>query len=495
MGSAPQSVSLPVLLLRPRTLGQDLAPPRQLYTTLIPASLSLVGIMSWTMGDEPGLVLASIEATVVALFTLWEWLFRRAPTRFSTLLGMALLLGYGAGTLNTWLTLPRGGLTLGEIMGLDDGVLARGLGAVLLTSACLYFLGEIFEKPVFGRDFRFTIDARTRALIYVGTVAMLGGYATHRLIVGGATSSEGHVSVIGVFLFWFYPPLTAVAVAATVTAKRNRDALLLGASSLILLAIFGVMGRRCTIYTSMEILLMLGFVGFKWREKIFRNILLVLALITLMAVGGLTFMLLRLASVSQPHKEMTTGQRFEAAGKLVKKGGAITQAEKTTQINFQSRTFVLAFLANILDASSHKTPGLGQDAFGLLQGAVPRVFYPDKYPFSEEGFVDQQYGFGYGDEANSVLTAGATDFSLAGMIFYPIILVFAVRLLFDFCLRFLRIVPLMFVTLALIYVMLQTEVILNGYFETIRDSFLFGVMLSLFMALPRISFGPTTRYH
>jgi hypothetical protein len=488
MGTVPQSVLHPALMPQSRALGDDLAPPRQLYFMFIPATLALTGILSWMIGNEPGMVLASVVASAVAVFTLWEWLFLHAPTRFSTLLGMTLLLGYGLGTLNTWATLPRAGLTLAEVAGLSEGILARGIAVVLISSATLYFLGEIFEKPVFGRDFQFRITPRTRMLIYIGTLAILAGYPTHSLSFQGVTSGGGHESIPGAFLAWLYTPLTAVAVIAFLTAARRLDKVLTGFSALILLAMFSVTGRRITIYTSMEVLLVMGLVGFRWREKIVRNVLVILTLAAIMVSTSLTFMLLRISgSMAKTRKQITIGRQFQIAGKLVQKGGAYTLAAKNTQANFQSRTFVLAFLANILDASTRMTPALGSDAVGYIQLAIPSILYPEKHLFfAEENLVDQQFGFSYGDQANSVLTTGATDFGLIGMLLYPLLVVVIFRIIFDFIAKRLATAPVMFVALVFIYTMLQTEISLTGYCDTLRDTILFSIALVIFMAFPTV---------
>jgi hypothetical protein len=488
MGTLPQSVAhqvFPSPALR-RPFGVDLAPPRQPYFTLIPAVLALTGIASWTMADEPGLLLSMVVATLISLFSLWDWLFNHAPTRFSTLLGMTLLVGYGAGALNTWITLPRGGLTLGEVVGLDDAVLTRGLAAVLISSACLYFLGEIFERPLFGREFRFHIDTRTRALIYAGTVAMILGYLTHQLEIGGPVAAGGHVSVPGLFLSWLYTPLTAIAVVNFLDARRRVDKVLGGLSALVLLVLLSLTGRRVIIYTAILLLLVMALVGFRWREKVFRNVLVILALAVVMVATSLTFMLLRIAA-AVPHQSHTVRNRIEVAGRLVQRGGAFELAGRATQTNFQTRTFVLSFLANILDSSSHKTPALGNDAAALAELAIPSVLDPDKkVDFTEETLVDQQFQLSYGDQPNSVLTAGATDFGLLGMILYPLLIVLAFRAFLAIAAKWFKTVPLMFATLCFINLMLQTEITMTGYFEALRDSLLFGTLVALFLALPAI---------
>ncbi|HET8636649.1 MAG TPA: hypothetical protein VFL96_07350, partial [Acidobacteriaceae bacterium] len=82
MGTAPQTVDLS--FGRPRIFGDDLAPPRQAFFAVIPAALAFFGMLSWVLGNDFGFVLACAVATAAGLYTLWGWLFRKAPTRFST---------------------------------------------------------------------------------------------------------------------------------------------------------------------------------------------------------------------------------------------------------------------------------------------------------------------------------------------------------------------------------------------------------------------------
>ncbi len=268
-----------------------------------------------------------------------------------------------------------------------------------------------------------------------------------------------------------------------------------GLSALILLLMFSVLGRRTAIYTSIVILFVLGLSGYQLRGRTFRKVLLALSLAAVIIACSLTFMLLRIASNGIRAKHVTIGKRIEVAGKLVQRGGAYALAGATTQKNAQSRTFVLAFLANVLDASSRKTPALGRDVAGFFQGAIPSILYPDKDRFfTEEGLVDEQFGFSYGDEANSVLTAGATDFGFIGMIIYPLAMIVLIRLFYNFTAACFATAPLMFVALSIIALMLATEGTLGSYFEVLRDSFFFGIMLALFMVLPKIKLRTQLRY-
>ncbi|MBV8672083.1 MAG: hypothetical protein JOZ33_01495, partial [Acidobacteriaceae bacterium] len=87
-----------------RTLGGSFALPRAVYVTHLPALLLITALITWIAGDEIAMVIASALGGGVGLYILWDWLFREAPTRFSTLSAMNFLIGYGLGALNTWLT-------------------------------------------------------------------------------------------------------------------------------------------------------------------------------------------------------------------------------------------------------------------------------------------------------------------------------------------------------------------------------------------------------
>ncbi len=68
--------------------------------------------MGWVMADELGMVVASAVATAVAFIPYLGVV--NSPGAHALFLadGHGISFGYGAGVLNTWVTLPRGCLTL-----------------------------------------------------------------------------------------------------------------------------------------------------------------------------------------------------------------------------------------------------------------------------------------------------------------------------------------------------------------------------------------------
>ena len=468
-------------------LGYDYAPPRALYVTHIPAILLLTGLFTWMVGTEPALVFAAMVGAAVAVYMLWDWLINEGPTRFSTLLAMTLLLGYGLGAVNTWLTLPRSGLSLTNFLGTDEGIIARAMAAVLIVSAPLCFLGELYERPLFGSEFRLPLDHRTYLFIFLGTASVVVGFFTKQIGYMGGQVSSGELTVAAALLTWMFPPLTGLTIAIFVATRGRFMKLLTGGCMLILCALLMVIGRRTLIYTSVLVLFTLRLTGYRLRGTFFRKLLLLAGLGFFLAVGVTVFMLLRLAGFAAHSSEnISLGQRIQIAMSWVEEGTALKRATEANQTNAQKRTFVLGFFADVLEASMKRTPALGKDLAGYTSMAIPRVLNPDKdLFFTEERLVDSQFGLTYGDAANSILTNGATDFSLLGVIFYPLILVWLFRFCVDLLSGFLPALPVSFIALGIIFNLLQTENSIDLYLITIRNVIIFAAILLIFSRLPQ----------
>ncbi len=151
----------------------------------------------------------------------------------------------------------------------------------------------------------------------------------------------------------------------------------------------------------------------------------------------------------------------------VEDGTALTRATEANQSNVQKRTFVLGFFADVLEGSSRHTPALGQDLAGYTSDAIPRLLNPDKdLSFGEEGLADGLFGLTYTDAANSIITNGAVDFGLLGVIAYPLLIVVLIRVSIEVFARFLPALPLSIIVLGTIFTLLQTESGTSAYFLT-----------------------------
>jgi hypothetical protein len=475
--------------VRPRLLGEDFAPRRALYLTHIPALLMLTGLIVWIAGDEIAMVFGAAVASVVALYMLWDWLLREGPTRVSTVMAMTFLLGYGGGAVNTWLTVPRGDLTLSSYLGVDAGVLARGMAAVLLSSAVLCFIGELYERPLLGREFRIPLDQSAYTLILLGTGTIVAGYLTHTLGYGGIENTFGEQQgVATALLSWLLPPLLALAAAVFLTGPRGFAKLLMGVCTLVLCVLTMTVRRRQVLYSAMEMLFALRLTGYRMKGTFVRKILLVAAMAFFVLVGISVLMLLRLAAANNRAGANTPlGDRLQVILTWVEEGTAFKRANEANANNVTQRTFVLHFFADVLEGSSQNTPFFGRDAAGFISLAVPRLINPGKdLNFSEEQLVDENFGLTYRDGPNSYLTNGAADFGLLGVLIYPLLLAWFMRLVVDFLTRFLTPLPAAIIVLGALFMLLQTETVITSYLDTIRNLIIFTVILYLFSRLPVI---------
>ena len=252
-----------------------------------------------------------------------------------------------------------------------------------------------------------------------------------------------------------------------------------------------VVGRRIVIYTAMEALLALGLTGYRLKGSFFKKTLILLMLAGFVAVGVTVFMLIRLAGFENPNDPSTLSlaHRAETAMSWVKDGSALSRATVANQSNAEKRTFVLGFFADVLEGSSRRTPGLGRDLAEYVGSVVPRAINPNKdLSFNEEAFADELFGLTYGDSANSILTNGAVDFGLLGVIAYPLLIVVIMRVSIEAFSRLLPPLPMAIIILGAIFTVLQTETATSAYFVSIRNEIIFAIVLFTYTRLPRFGF-------
>ena len=104
----------------------------------------------------------------------------------------------------------------------------------------------------------------------------------------------------------------------------------------------------------------------------------------------------------------------------------------------------------------------------------------------EETLDNELFGLTYRDAANSILTNGATDFGLLGVLMYPLLLVWLMRLSVEILSKFLTALPVSIIALGAIFTLLETENSLTIYLVTIRNQIIFSIILLIFSRLPII---------
>lgn len=472
---------------KPRRLGSLFIPLRRSYLLIMPSILFASALFCWTLGTDLSLIVGAMILGGISLYLLFDLLGRRAPLRVSTLLVITLGLAYGLGSANTWFTLPRSDEALGEFLGINTPSLAYGIASVLVTSALLLGLGELFEKPLFGEDFELKFNNRSLVLLTLGTAALAGSFLHGSTGFMGETAAQGpddygRISVLGSLSAWLSGPLLALSVCVSLNLKSRFGRIYSAVLAVAIFAMIFPLGRRVLIYA-----IVLAFIGLRLgRYKIPWSPLKKTIVLTLLAcflyIATIGFFYLRLAGYGQVR--LTLLQRVGAAIKLAEEK-SYSDIKEQFSSNVQQRTFILGFLSQVEAYAATMETGHGTDLAGQFQLALPSIFFPSKDVFfQEEGYANQLFGSNYLDEANSILTAGAVDFGIWGVLAYPIFIVIMVRIFFEVVSHSLPVFVSCFIILGSCSTLLEPENTLTPYFLILRNGLLFGFFVWFVMALP-----------
>jgi len=474
-----------------RRLGDDAEPIRRLYFLDFPLLLMTVGLLTWMIPTDTMLFLSALTAAAVGLYTLWEIAIRRKPIRFSHLICISNTVGYGLGVVNSWLSISRGNMGLAQFFNRDPEAVSHAMAAVLIASSLLYSLGEIYESPIFGKNFRLRLDNRAGLFVLVGTGLVITGYVTGELGYMGSTASAngGHVTILGGILAWLFPTLFGFTALCSVEWRKG----MMKRFFFVMLAIQFVLiiptGRRSLVYFLLLGIIASRFGSFKPKWSFSKRVIIAVVLASVIGVGATAFYYLRYAAWSR-HK-VSLADRISLALALYESGNT-AKANQSFKENLQKRTFVLGYVSDLLDASFRIEPAKGRNALHEFQLVIPSALWEDKSSFlySEESVANMTYHFAYIDEANSIYSGGAIDFGIWGMILYPIIVSALFRVVAEVARVNLPEVVATLVILILIYSSLTTEAGLWVRFLAIRDALLSSALLWIFFKVPAFSLAP-----
>lgn len=472
---------------RPRRLGSLFVPTRRVYVLVLPSVLLAGALACWAYESDFSMVVAASLITLVSAYILFDLLGRRGPLRVTHTLAATLGLAYGLGTVNTWLTLPRGDDTLGAFLQIDTVDLSHTMASCCVALALLLGIGELLEKAVFGEEFQIKFDNRMVLVVTVGALALLGSFARGSTGFMGASvqdegASAGHVGLLASLAQWLTGSLLAVAVCMSLNIKgvflRNYTRVL---SVLLFLLVFPL-GRRLMIYSVVLTLMGLRLGRYRVPYSPLKKIVLLGVLGGMVYAASIGFFYLRIAGYS-----MVKPTLVERIGGALELARTKSYAEIKEQIsaNVEKRTFVLGFLAQLEGYSATMPTAHGEDIASQLALAVPSALNGDKdLFFTEEQLANTLYGSDYQDEANSVLTAGAVDFGMWGIFLYPLIAALIIRLFFEAIGETIPIFASCFIIIASFATILEPETDVTAYFIMMRNGLLFGAGIWALMALP-----------
>ena len=469
-----------------RRLGSDFAPVRPLYLIYMPVLLLLGTIGCWAVPDDTSLVLGAMLAGAVGIVMMVQLIFYNAPIRVSHVLAMTLALGYGLGSANTWFTVPRDKETLGEFLHKDPALLGHTMGSILLVLAVLLIAGERYEMPVFGREFRIPFDERTTTFITFGFLADIVAFATGAIsYMGAGANVNGELGIFPSFAAWLINVLFAVSLSATLNSKKRGERIYLGTLTVLQFFLQIPLGRRILIYTIILALITMRLGGYRFNWSWTRKIVVGGSLGVLLYFSTVAFYYMRLAGFS--HHGVSLTQRIGLAVDLFRTK-SYDEVSSAFSANVQTRTFILGFVSELEYLSGQFTPGYGRDLMEGFKKAIPSVIYPGKDRFfEEEGLDNELFNTTYLDEANSVLSGGATDFGLLGMVAYPLLFTVLLRAFFEYIQNLQPVFVTTFIFLSALGTLLEPELSLTDYFIVLRNGLLFGTVAWIFIILPKFA--------
>ena len=365
---------------------------------------------------------SSAMATVVAMLMLWEFLFTGKVIRFSSICAMGLTIGYGPGTFNTWLTLPRAGLPLAASIGQTVPELADGVAAALLGCAVLFCVGELIEKPAWIAVEKLRITGGMKWLVLVNSAIIAVAFAAGKFHQGGLTTATSHsAGSLAEFLSFLLGATVVMTGVVFFGGLSGKDKYIFGLILVGLLGLLITQGRRDLVYPALTIIPMARYAGYQWNRLTVSRIVLITLGVGFLFVGVLAYQLLRLAgeTVSSTSISAETDQATHWA----KEGQAWKIATASSLQNVKRRTLLVVFLSDLLYHARTEKTANGRDLLLQFEWAIPSVIFPNKPATAEEEVAAVTYHEFYPDESNSLFTAGALDFGLWGILIYPIAVV------------------------------------------------------------------------
>jgi hypothetical protein len=470
---------------RPRRLGSLMSLPRLLYLLYLPLLMLTAGLACWVVETDFMLMVGAVTLGSVAAYLFFGLTIRLEPLRVSNLLVATLGLGYGLGAAIPWFTLDRSGVGLGEFLHKDPVALTHTMGSVLVSMAVLLAVGEYAEKPLFGDEFELRFPPQAVFFITFG-VAIIGvAYLRGSLNFQGVSVGEGgHLSIFASFASWLVSALFGITFWAVLNVKGKALQRYLILLLLVQFVLVIPLGRRVMIYTVLVSILAMRLGRYRLNWSWPKRIIVGLVLAGLLYVTSIAFFYMRIAGYSAGKVHLSLPARISLAITYFESKDFSTVQESFSK-NVKGRSFILGYLAELEDYSLHFTPGYGRDMQGQVLMAVPSAIYPSKdLTFGEEALDNELFGSTYFDEANSIFTAGATDFGLLGIIAYPLLLCWVFRSFFEVIGQSLPTFVATFIILAGINGLLQPETGITSYIIDMRNSLLFGAVVWFFIALP-----------
>lgn len=474
--STPQDVSLSVA---------ELSRPQAKYFLYYPLILAFSAIMLWVIPTDWMTAIVSGIGAVIGSLMMWEYLFTNQVIRLTRIAAMALAIGYGAGTFNSWVTATRGSYPLAMIIGQTVPELANGVAAAMMSCAIMLLIGEFVEKPVLTTAQPMVITPGIRRVLQINTAIIVLAFLAGQFHQGGLkVSGGGHAGILSVFLqFLLDPTAILIAIAFLVEESRTKKRIY-GVTLAFMAVVLLTQGRMNIVYPVLVTVGLARYAGYRWGNFSWKRVLLIATAIGFMFFGIVIYQVFRIAGTVNTQNTRALGVETQQVQRWASQGRAWQIASESTTRNLRRRTLVVNFLSDLLYRTKTTAPAHGRDFLLQTELAIPQALDHNKPTIVEEGLASTTFHVFYPDEPNSLLTLGAVDFGIWGVLFEPIV----IMLLYSLFLRTsiaLFSYEVAFYGLALFVLSsMVTEHMMVAYLISARDVLTFAAFLYVISKLP-----------
>lgn len=444
----------------------------------------------------PSLVLfvgVAFGGLVIALVTLYAAIDDRRALRISWVLTTSLLFAYDGGSVSTYLSAPSAQEFAIMVKDRPIELISSTLALVNIICGLLLIVGQI-ESPAVTAIAETTEEGWfSFALAFFGLTLIVAAYIAGDLgFMGIQTDEAGRVSVLGAAAALFQGPIAGIA--GFMLARSRRHLISAFYAVVILLVVVAVVptGRRPIVLILIVATLGFALGGGLRRLSLSRKLLGIACGGTIAYIMSSYFFALRLAgwelgTNAALADQMSLGLEFLLSPSL--------QDRFTTLFyeNVRERTFLLGYLADLMEAVSNAGPLYGEALLYYVRLCIPSVLDPAKDQIIAlqmvEALAHPKLGLPVIDQANTILTDGMTDFGILGAGLYAFVILALLRGAIALIQKLPAPITVMFGTFAIIHMALKPELPLDEYLVPLRNLAMFVPLMWLIETMTGIAFS------
>lgn len=425
--------------------------------------------------------------SVIALIFTFQMVSNYRQLRCCHVMCVSILMGYVLGAFNTLVRMWLGSEDQVDFHLIFD--LSRiSVTVVYIYMSCLMLLiCSRFERPLFLRFVQTKFAGAERWVVFVTVAVVMVAIAKGELGFQGLKRGEegAKMSVIGSLATMINVPAAGLCLYYAMQKNQKIVRVMLWVLFVVFEMFLLVQGRRIFLFNLIVLLIIGNIKGFAIRKPSFK-VGMVLGVVGAMAIFSLQFFFaMRNAGYTYNPiiiSDYSLVTHAERAYEMMTEGGERTEElNSRLEKNLEERTFIIGFLADIINVIQENGPLYGEIFTFSFEMAIPSALHPDKSRVmeigGEEPLLNMHYDLSeYRDGANTIMTAGAADFGTLGVLLYPSLLAlyysFVVRLGAIFFSGSFR---LIFPVVA-VYQLLSIEEQMITHFSTIRNLLLLVLM-------------------